>query len=41
VSDHIFSDENKLKIFRKEDWNDNFIELTVHDVQEDYDDLPF
>lgn len=40
VSNEIFNEENKLKIFRKEDWDKDFIEMTITDI-EDYDDLPF
>jgi hypothetical protein len=42
VSDSIFNEENKLKIFRKEDWNKDFIEFAVVDIPvEEPDDLPF
>lgn len=42
VSNNIFNNENKLKIFRKEDWNKKFIEFTITDIEiEENDDLPF
>lgn len=40
VSNEIFNEEDKLKIFRKEDWDNNFIEMTIDDIEE-VDDLPF
>lgn len=40
VSNEIFNEENKLKVYRKEDWDDKFIEMSVEDIEEE-DDLPF
>ena len=40
ITGDIFNEENKLKIFRKEDWENKFIELTSHSLLEE-DDLPF
>jgi hypothetical protein len=42
VSDDIFNEENKLKIFRKEDWDQKYIQFTITDIAVDEDDdLPF
>jgi DNA-binding XRE family transcriptional regulator len=43
VSDEIFDSNEDLKIFRKENWNDGYIDLIINDIEsiEDDDDLPF
>lgn len=40
VSNEIFNGDDKLKIFRKENWDNNFIGMNVQDII-DTDDLPF
>lgn len=42
VSNEIFNEENKLKIYRKEDWKEEFIILDTVEIQNDEpEDLPF
>lgn len=36
----IFNDDNKLKIYTKEEWNLDFITLRIEEIEED-DELPF
>ncbi len=40
VSSEIFNEEKKLKVYRKEDWDKEFIEISIQDISND-NDLPF
>lgn len=46
VAKEIFNEDGKLRVYTKDEWNDNYIILTTKDsvtkkVNDDDDDLPF
>jgi hypothetical protein len=41
ISPDIFDDENKLKFYKRTDWNDNYVILETISYSLEKDDLPF